>query len=305
MRNRGLRLWAVVCGVMIGASAFGLKSSEAALQEDHLKFPVLVTLENGASASGFFVHRSDREYFFVTARHVFFADDKEGGDAAALKSAKAVLKSYPAESESDGWVILELDLDRLMRSGLVLRHPTRDVVAVKIGDIVDRAGSKRVELSDGVKRNPLSSKGFLVTVNLSSVKRFEEARVANDVLLFGYPVSLGIRRHPQIENDKPLLRKGIIAGKNLERGTLILDCQTFYGNSGAPILEIEKVSPNVTTYRLAGLVSQFIPYEETWYNLNHRYANVEIHNSGYSVAEPVDSILELLKSGGSSQAPSR
>lgn len=284
--------------VVIFLGGSGPAHGYSAIPEDQLKVPVLVTLDNGASASGFFVHRKDKEYFFVTARHVFYKEEKETDSKSRspeLKSARAVLKSYPRESDFEGWVILELDLNRLAQSGLLLRHPTRDVAAVKIGNIVDRGGKKQVELSDGVTRNPRSSKGFLVTVNLSSVKRFDDVLIANDIFLFGYPASLGIRRHPQIEYDKPLLRKGIVAGKNYVQKTLILDCPTFYGNSGAPILQVEEISASVTTYRLAGLVSQFVPYEETWYNLNHRYANTEIHNSGYSVAEPVDSILELLE----------
>ena len=43
-----------------------------------------------------------------------------------------------------------------------------------------------------------------------------------------------------------------------------------------------------------GVVSEFIPFEEVWYNLKHKYTNSSIENSGYSVVVPMDVVFDLI-----------
>ncbi len=44
------------------------------------------------------------------------------------------------------------------------------------------------------------------------------------------------------------------------------------------------------------VVSQFVPFAETRVNVTHRYQNLTISNSGYTVAVPMDPGLELINS---------
>jgi hypothetical protein len=72
------------------------------------------------------------------------------------------------------------------------------------------------------------------------VKTFDQVLIGNDVIMYGYPTSLGLANILQLNPDRPLLRKGIVAGKNLQQHTLILDCPIYQGNSGGPIFEIDR-----------------------------------------------------------------
>jgi hypothetical protein len=61
---------------------------------------------------------------------------------------------------------------------------------------------------------------------------------------------------------KPLLRRGIIAGKNEKVGTLILDLAVYPGNSGGPVVEVETVRSE-KKFRVIGIMSQFVPIDES------------------------------------------
>jgi len=44
---------------------------------------------------------------------------------------------------------------------------------------------------------------------------------------FGFPSSLGLAQMPQLDPSLPAYEKGIVAGKNLKRRALVLDCPSF------------------------------------------------------------------------------
>ena len=58
--------------------------------------------------------------------------------------------------------------------------------------------------------------------------------------------------------------------------------------------EIEEVKPFSRHFQVIGVISQFVPFAETWENKTHRYQNITISNSGYAVAVSMDSVLELI-----------
>ena len=127
----------------------------------------------------------------------------------------------------------------------------------------------------------------------SAIKRFAEVLVSNGVFILGYPSSLSFPEDPQIEFKKPLLRKGIIAGINSTRKTIILDCPVYFGNSGGMAIEVEQVAMGQMKYRTIGVVSQFIPFIERLKSQQLGYTNLSFENSGYSVVVPMDVIFDL------------
>jgi hypothetical protein len=112
--------------------------------------------------------------------------------------------------------------------------------------------------------------------------------------MFGYPISLTGPISAIFDPSEPLLRKGIVAGANLGRKTIIIDCPSYFGNSGGPVIQVDHPSFGVTRFRVIGLVSGFVPFQEEWENKTMRYSHVIKSNSGYTVVEPIDIALELV-----------
>jgi len=113
------------------------------------------------------------------------------------------------------------------------------------------------------------------------------------IYIFGYPTSIGID-NPQIDPLVPLLRKGIVAGKNYKTKKIIIDGPSYQGNSGGPVIMIDEEADRIK-FLLIGIVVEFVPYVENW--LNDKYpglANTSIHNTGYSVVEPMDYVIETI-----------
>ena len=49
-----------------------------------------------------------------------------------------------------------------------------------------------------------------------------------------------------------------------------------------------------TTATIVGVIVEFVPFVETWFNLPFNYTNSTVINSGYSAAVPMDYVLELI-----------
>ena len=91
------------------------------------------------------------------------------------------------------------------------------------------------------------------------------------------------------------LIREIVAGKYPQKVTIILSNRVHPGNSGGPVLEIEKnYQNNEINFRIIGVVTQFIPIYEVWENHFFSYKNSRISNSGYSIAVAMNYVIELL-----------
>jgi hypothetical protein len=258
-----------------------------AIPEDNLAYPILVTNESGQTGSGFYLN-TDTSQFFVTARHVLF---KENSDE--LLSRKVTLLSYPKDPSSDAKNIFVLDTYVLNKDGQIAPHASKDVVVVHVGGS-EPGQPTVVQTVAGVTIQATSNSAVIGVGVPETVKRFEEVLVANEVFVFGYPTSLGLQNIPQIDYQRPLLRKGIVAGTNRKTKTIILDCPVYPGNSGGPVMEVEKTDSGLM-FRAIGVVSQFVPAAEMWLNTTYGYTNLSMGNSGYSVAVAMDFVLELME----------
>lgn len=279
---------------------FGLISNtsfcSSDLPEGALSYPVFVSLENKASATGFYLV-DNSHFYFVTARHVLFdvnvkLDEKTPQYPLISKTMK--LLSYSKEIDNPKKIEYKINLEALLKDNLIRYHNIHDVAVVKMG-IVKRleGGYTNTETSLKYVQRLSESNDGIIHVDTLWIKKINQVLIGNEVFLFGYPNSIGIKEIPQIDYEKPLLRKGIIAGKNINNNTIVIDCPVFYGNSGGPVLQIEKEGLS-SSFRTIGVVSQFVPFVEEWENKKHRYSNFTISNSGYSVIEPMDMVLELL-----------
>jgi len=282
------------------STAFG----QRAIPDDNLAYPVLIDLTNCTAGtvevkgSGFYLNSGPAVYL-VTARHVLFKAIAEPNSEAQLLCGKATLVSYskdPIEKEQNR---VSIDLTLLNVAGKVKAHPSHDVAIVEIAKMDDGSNDQHLAATSHTAKPSRgveilhSTKSGLLLAPIDFIKRFNEVLTANDVYVLGYPSSIGLQQAPQIDYSAPLLRKGIVAGLNHTNNTLVLDCLTFQGNSGGPVLEVTPLGLG-NRIRVIGVISQYVPLSETWVNTTLSYYNMQIHNSGYSIAEPMDPVLELI-----------
>jgi hypothetical protein len=256
-----------------------------ALPDDNLAYPVLLQLSTGFLGSGFYLG-TDRGIHLITARHVLFRDDGK-----TLVAPELTAVSYGQGPSESGENRYRISLAALEQNGNLRPHPDRDVAVIRVGTIKSAA---QFAYSPGVVEQARTKSGILV-VKPEAVKPFEKVLVGNDVFVFGYPTSLGLKDIPQLDHARPLLRKGIIAGRNDKLRNLTLDCPIYPGKSGGPVVEVEQRGLEFH-FATVGVISQFVPVVEEWINTMHRYSNIDIGNSGYSVATPMDYVLELASS---------
>jgi hypothetical protein len=265
--------------------------AQRALPDDNLAYPVLVRIPpstsfGGEEASGFFINTSASSYF-VTAKHVVF------GQNGHLLGPTMLLLSYQNDPKESGANQLSLDLAALSVAGEIKSHPTADVVVVRIATLTpvpsDTAGKAVFTPINGVTILSATPNG-IVSLALINVKKYDEVLVGNDVLLFGYPTSLGIQGSPQLDPLRPLLRKGIVAGLKADSKSIIVDCPSYFGNSGGPVVEIDR-SLTQANFKVIGIVSQYVPFDQ---NLINHTPIPSLSNSGYSIITPMDYVLDMI-----------
>jgi hypothetical protein len=93
--------------------------------------------------------------------------------------------------------------------------------------------------------------------------------VGNEVVVFGYPSLIALEDLPQIDPDRPLLRKGLASGLNPKQRTIILDGLLDSGNSGGPILAVPV--GRMGALPLVGVVREYIPEDNLAYPVHSAY----------------------------------
>jgi hypothetical protein len=283
--------------------------AERAVPDDNLAYPVMVSLRlnNGAASlgSGFYLNRPNGLYF-VTAKHVIFT--QKNGE---VPDAELELMSYSKDFSTHQPIILTASLSVLNAAGNVRAHGQKDVVVVKVATIKDNPSDvtptnspPSPSISPAPQApDPVIPIAFVAGITMSAapgtvivsfgpeaVRTYEQVLVGNDAIVYGYPRSLGtVSTDKQFDLDplRPLLRKGLVAGLNDARRTIILDCPAYPGNSGGPAVEIEPDGFQ-RKFLIIGVVVEFVPWVAANSGLTLAF------NSGYSVVEPMDGVLELV-----------
>lgn len=261
------------------------------IPDDNLAYPVLITLKSRGttlgSGSGIYLTADDR-FYLVTARHVLAAglpDPKTG--KIAVPDLVIELLSYSKDLPTPQRNVLSLDFKTPQDNGDVKAHQSRDVAVVQVGTTAKQDdGSIKTVFLAGV--TPLETSGTgVVSAGIDGVRTFDQVLVGNDAILYGYPASLGLPNSPQFDPLRPLLRKALIAGEDPQKRSIIIDGPVYRGNSGGPVFEIDPEFP-ITHFYLVGVLTEFIPLTESTPDF------MMLLNSGYSVAEPMDFVLELV-----------
>ncbi|WP_126651539.1 S1 family peptidase [Chryseobacterium aureum] len=259
------------------------------IPENNLAYPVFINIDNTFTGSGFILNNEKSQYL-VTAKHVIY-----NSKSAILLGKKAIITCQIDNINSDNSYIFELDLNFLVSDKRIKVHPSLDVAIIEIFNFIEKKESGNIiEPYPGVKTIKTSQEGKIVTVNINNISMFENVLISNDIYLYGYPSSIGLQGRPQFNYNKPLLRKGIVAGLNKPTKSIILDCPVYFGNSGGPVVQVELNQNMSYTHKIIGVVSEFIPFQEQWVNTRNNLVNTHISNSGYSIAISMDPVLEML-----------
>jgi len=261
--------------------------SQTSVHESLMNTPVLIKLNTGSTGTGFILSDSLKSnIYLITARHVL-CDIINNNVVFKGDTAYLIVYSEDPNINPDKSMI-KIDLINSFKSNEIRIHKLYDVCAIYIGN----GKNSIITYSQNVEKNKRS------TLHIKSpelARKYDDIVIGNDIYTFGFPTSIGIKMMPQIDYEIPLLRKGIIAGKNNKLKTIIIDCPVYQGNSGGPVVMVSKFGITGTEYNIIGIISEWIPYEEVWINTRTRQTNSELSNSGYSVVIPIDRILEIIK----------
>ena len=263
-----------------------LAPAQRAIPEDNLAYPVLLTI-GATTGSGFYLNTPDAVYL-VTAKHVLF-------DPAThrLIDSHLTLLSYSKDLTDATHNVFVADLSTLQSNGDIKPHPSEDVAVVKLFKVKpsDDKDKSLLTFEPGVTATELSKQGVLGAKS-DIVKLFADVITGNDVMVFGYPVSLGLQQLPELDVHRPLLRKGILAGTNPDKRAIIIDCPSYFGNSGGPVVELDREAFQTKMY-IIGVVVQYVPFVQT--GGGQTFVMQLASNSGYSIVVPMDFVMELIR----------
>jgi len=248
------------------------------IPEDNLAYANLLKI-GSSIGSGFLLKKGDRQYL-VTARHVLYNQSNE------LHNETLELLCQSNLVSDNSTAIYHIDLNKTQ----ILEDSISDVAVIEIA-VLSRIADNRYDVVnvEGVTlMRPANSN--TVCVESKATKQFNEVLVSSDVILAGYPSSIGDQESNQFDYSKPLFRKGIVAGVYKEKQTIILDCAVFWGNSGGPVLEIGQDKLGRRTYKIIGVTVQYIPVFKGEQDDSNRIN----WNSGYTVAASMDKVFNLI-----------
>ncbi|MFY0697158.1 MAG: trypsin-like peptidase domain-containing protein [Balneola sp.] len=242
---------------------------------DNLNYSTFLSIDDGkSSGSGFFISQGDIDYL-VTAYHVLFNDANE------LLGNTLLFTTQGNDDDIENSTMIETQLSSVE----VLVDIDNDLAVIPIGDINGKSLNDNFEFS----KDPVTE---ILAFDKNNIQKLENVSLANEVFLIGFPTSLIYQDSKHFSPSKPILRKGIIAAINNTEKNIIIDCSAYYGNSGAPILEV----CNDNSLKIIGVVSKYIPFVIEW--RNNRESSIthpEFLNSGYSVCIPIDFVMNLIE----------
>jgi len=247
--------------------------------EKNLNYPVLIKNKSN-SGSGFYLIYKEKEYL-ITAKHVLF--DKNNN----LLSDSIQLISYFGEDKCSLRTNLEINKNTFFSKDY-------DIAFVLIASLEKISEGKFNSIFEKTIKNEGVNTSNIVALPEEAIKKYENSLVGNEVFVMGFPVSIGNPKDNQINYEKPLLKKGIVAGKNDIKRTIIIDSAIHFGNSGGLVIEVEKVMGG-TNHSGIGIISEYVPFIDILESKKYGYNNVSIENSGYSVVVPIDTIEKLIK----------
>lgn len=169
-------------------------------------------------------------------------------------------------------------------------NPETDVIAVQI-------------IPQTLENDKVIWSAFDLNMHTLTLKEMFDTGVVEGALVYslGFPMNL-------VDVIKaPVCRLGCVSRfrdayiKSKKNPTFLIDAQTFPGNSGGAVISRPELTtidgtPTNTKANLIGIVSAYIPYQETLVSSQtNRKRMIQEENSGLTIVHPVDRIKEVVE----------
>ncbi len=197
---------------------------------------------------------------------------------------EVIFYSYPHDAQKEKAIEYSINLKEAFMQKKARYGNNYDIIAIQIGITPEGL----VNYFNFVKKTgpPSNINNFSLNdciLNLDSID------VGEEIYMIGYPKSLEVTQYDIFDFNRPLTRKGIISGKDYKHNTILIDCPSYGGNSGGPVLLKRK-----NEIKIIGLVSSYVPYIELWINPVTNIKNIDALNSGLTVVTPFFGIINDL-----------
>ena len=263
-------------------------SGQKALVDIFIPGTVLIKYNSGGSASGIIVGDSSYVYL-VTARHCFF---NEANKKLNLVDSLAFLIYYVNDAFGGKPDTLLVNLSNALKQRDLLFDQANDIAVLTLAKITGytNSGSQIFNYTNSTtKLSKLAPGG----VSLELCLDFQNVDVGDDCTIIGYPSSLQINSINDYDFQRPLLRKGAIAGKDKTKGSIIVDCPSYQGNSGGPVFASSIYDKS--NLGLIGVVSRSILHVEQLESSYYKATvSFNLANSGYTVVVPIEFAKSLM-----------
>ncbi|HTH48465.1 MAG TPA: hypothetical protein VMB21_13210, partial [Candidatus Limnocylindria bacterium] len=204
-----LALW-LVLGCVRSATA-------APPPDDPQVYPVFIAWGSGFG-SGCYLAISNSVYL-ATAKHVLF---DLNANPPVLTTTNAILQTYyPDETGNLVPAKYLVDFALLNRDGAVRTSTNHDVALVKLFKMLpaNRINAPTLVQNPGV--HELGTNYRVTSFKADSFAQKNDVRTGCDIFMFGYPAAITVPSQTDLSPDQPLLRKGIVSGKNTKAGLII------------------------------------------------------------------------------------
>ena len=252
------------------------------LIEKAIQSTVLIKTGN-FSGSGILV-RDTNSIHLITAKHVIF---NEKDTFKTLLSSNAIVQFYVHDFERDSANVIIINLQLAQKDNRLRKDSIHDICILTIAKVEKETGY--IKYDNGVFRLGHNVRYDQYYLDQNSIITKNDLYLGEDVFVVGFPGSIGLKKIPQFDYDKPLLKRGAIASTSDKYDNFIIDCSVFHGNSGGPVF-LERKDFNNYKLRLIGIASQYIPL------LNETLSkkDITVQNSGYAVIVPIEYALKLI-----------
>lgn len=246
----------------------------------------IVIQSNLGVGSGFFLQDTLTKYLYLaTASHVLISNNPKPQVPDTI-----FITGYRDNVDTDSIYRFKISIADCLKTGNLLFDINNDIALIKFAKLVDMGTYASIQYPSFVTK--LTKETKIVSWPADVSVSIEEIMPGSDLFVIGFPQSLGLQGN--FDMNRPLMRKGIVAGKDLKLNRIIGDGAVYFGNSGGIAVAIH-FKDNKFDLRLAGLVSQYIPFDESLFDKRGNQRSVDYRNSGYSVIIPSNTILSLIK----------